>query len=72
MTTTTLHVSGLTCANCVKHVTEELTALVGVREVTVDLVAGGTSTVVVTSDGPLDAQAARGAVDEAGYELVDD
>jgi len=72
MTTTTLHVSGLTCGNCVKHVTEELTALVGVREVSVDLVAGGTSTVVVTSDGPLDPQAARGAVDEAGYELVDD
>ncbi|MBL8930790.1 MAG: heavy-metal-associated domain-containing protein [Kineosporiaceae bacterium] len=71
MTTTTLEVTGLTCGNCVRHVTEELTGLDGVREVTVDLIAGGTSTVTVTSDGPLDPQAVREAVDEAGYELLD-
>ncbi len=71
MTTTVLQVNGLTCGNCVRHVTEELTGLDGVREVTVDLAAGGTSTVTVTSDGPLDQQAVREAVDEAGYELLD-
>lgn len=70
MTTTTLQVTGLTCGNCVKHVTEELTTLDGVSEVAVELVAGGTSTVTVTSEAPLDPQAVREAVDEAGYELV--
>ncbi|MBK6869965.1 MAG: heavy-metal-associated domain-containing protein [Kineosporiaceae bacterium] len=71
MTTTTLQVNGLTCGNCVRHVTEGLTTLDGVSEVAVELVAGGTSTVTVTSQAPLDTQAVREAVDEAGYELVD-
>lgn len=71
MTTTTLNVSGMTCEHCVKAVTEELTAVDGVQEVAVDLVAGGTSSVTVTSEGPLDDAAVRAAVDEAGYELAD-
>jgi copper chaperone CopZ len=69
--TTTVLVSGLTCDHCVKAVTEELTSLDGVQEVAVDLVAGGTSTVTVTSTSPLDAEAVHGAVDEAGYAVVD-
>jgi copper chaperone CopZ len=52
-------------------VTEELTKLPGVRDVTIDLVAGGTSPVHVISDTPLDDAQVRRAVDEAGYELVD-
>jgi copper chaperone CopZ len=71
MTTTTLHVSGLTCGHCVNAVTSELTALDGVEAVTVDLVAGGTSSVVVTSTRELTAEEVRVAVDEAGYELAD-
>ena len=71
MTTTTLQVSGMTCGHCVGAVTEELTALDGVRDVTVDLVAGGSSTVTVTSAAPLDAQAVATAIDEAGYALDD-
>ena len=53
MSTTTLTVDGLTCGHCVQHVTTELSALDGVSAVDVDLVAGGTSTVRVTSEGPL-------------------
>lgn len=71
-TTTTVRVSGMTCGHCVSSVTEELSALDGVHSVDVDLVAGGTSTVTVTSDAPLDDVAVRQAVDEAGYELADD
>jgi copper chaperone len=71
MTTTTLHVTGMTCEHCVKAVTEELSALDGVENVSVDLVAGGTSAVVVRSAAPLDADQVRDAVDEAGYELAD-
>jgi len=71
MSTTTVLVSGMTCGHCVKSVTEELSALEGVQDVAVELVAGGTSTVTVTSAAPLDAEAVRGAVDEAGYAVVE-
>ncbi|WP_431279964.1 heavy-metal-associated domain-containing protein [Leifsonia poae] len=64
-------VSGMTCSHCVTSVTEELTALDGVESVSVDLRAGGTSTVAVASVGPLDRVAVRAAVEEAGYALVD-
>ena len=69
-TTTTIRVAGMTCGHCVSAVTEELTALPNVTAVDVDLVAGGTSPVTVTSDGPLDEAGIAAAVDEAGYELV--
>jgi copper chaperone CopZ len=72
MTTTTLHVIGMTCGHCVSAVTQELSSLDGVRGVDVDLVAGGTSSVTVTSDAPLETDSVRAAVDEAGYELADD
>lgn len=68
---TTFRVSGMTCSHCVKAVTEELTALDGVQDVSVDLVCGGTSTVTVASRAPLDGDAVREAVDEAGYALVE-
>jgi copper chaperone CopZ len=44
----------------------------GVQKVDVDLVTGGASAVTVHSDIPVAAEALRAAVDEAGYELVDD
>ncbi|PZP19677.1 MAG: copper chaperone, partial [Kocuria rhizophila] len=47
-----------------------VTALDGVSEVRIDLVAGGTSTVTVTAARPLSAEAVRAAVEEAGYTLV--
>jgi copper chaperone CopZ len=60
----------MTCGHCSASVTEELSKLAGVQEVTVDLNAGGTSAVHVTSESALDDSAVREAVDEAGYELV--
>jgi copper chaperone CopZ len=69
--TTTYAVTGLTCEHCVKAVTEEISALDGVREVQVDLVAGGTSAVNVTSERSLSEQAVAEALDEAGeYKLA--
>ncbi|HEY0473252.1 MAG TPA: heavy-metal-associated domain-containing protein [Kribbella sp.] len=70
MTNTTYSVNGMTCGHCSASVTEELSKLAGVQEVTVDLNAGGTSAVHVTSESALDDSAVREAVDEAGYELV--
>ncbi len=69
-TTTTVHVTGMTCDHCVAAVTEELSALTGVTDVSVALVAGGTTPVTVLSEQPLDEAAVAAAVDEAGYELV--
>jgi copper chaperone CopZ len=68
--TTTFSVTGMTCGHCVSSVTEELSAVPGVTAVSVDLVAGGTSAVHVTSDGALDRAAVAAAVDEAGYQLA--
>jgi copper chaperone len=70
MTTTTYSVAGMTCGHCTSAVTEELTKLPGVRQVSIDLVAGGTSAVHVTSEAALDESQVREAVDEAGYELT--
>jgi copper chaperone len=67
----TYEVSGMTCSHCVKSVTEEVSQLDGVRDVRVDLVAGGVSTVTVQSTGALDRDVVATAVDEAGYQLVD-
>lgn len=66
MTSTTYQVSGMTCDHCVRAVTTELVLLPGVRSVDVDLAQGA---VTVTSDGPLDLEQVREAIDEAGYAL---
>jgi copper chaperone CopZ len=67
MTSTTYHVTGMTCEHCARAVTAELSALDGVSEVTVDLVPGGTSAVtVVTAAAPLTAPDIEAALDEAG------
>jgi copper chaperone CopZ len=60
----------MTCCHCVASVTEELEELAGVREVHVDLNAGGTSTVTITSDRPLTDDAVRASVAEAGYQIA--
>jgi copper chaperone len=66
MTTQTYSVTGMTCGHCAGAVTDEIKALDGVSDVRVDLVAGGTSTVTVTSEAPLDAATVAEALDEAG------
>ncbi len=70
MSTTTYGVTGMTCGHCVSAVKDELSQVPGVTGVDVDLVAGGTSTVTLTSDTPVDDAAVAAAVDEAGYELA--
>lgn len=70
MTTETVAVTGMTCEHCVASVTEEVSELAGVTDVAVELVPGGSSSVTVTSDRPIDDQALRGAIAEAGYEVV--
>ena len=69
--TTTLKVSGLTCGHCVAHVTEELEALNGVKNVSVLLNKGGQSTVTGLSDARLDDATLAEAIDEAGDYTLD-
>ena len=57
----------MTCGHCVAAVTEELTGIDGVTDVTVDLASGAVS---ISSDGPVDPVLIAHAIDEAGYELV--
>ena len=61
----TYTVTGMTCEHCVASVTEEVTALRGVTDVTVDLATG-----TLTVDGQATEDAVRGAVEEAGYRLA--
>ena len=71
MTTNTYAVTGLTCGHCASAVTSELKTLEGVTDVAVDLVAGGTSSVTVTSTQPLAESQVATALDEAGdYHLA--
>lgn len=56
----------MTCGHCAGHVTTELKAVAGVSDVTVDLVAGGTSTVRVDADHELTDAEVTAALDEAG------
>lgn len=67
---TTFRVNGMTCGHCVNAVTEELTALDAVADVTVDLVAGGTSTVTITTDTAVADDVLIAAIDEAGYAVA--
>lgn len=66
MSTTTYHVTGMTCSHCVASVSEEVSEVDGVEDVSVDLESGA---VTVTGTG-VDDEAVRAAVAEAGYELV--
>ena len=66
MTSTTYHVTGMTCEDCARAVRAELRAVDEVTEVTVDLVPGSVSAVTVVSAEPLPAEAVEAALDEAG------
>jgi copper chaperone CopZ len=67
----TFSVTGMTCGHCEHSVANELKALDGVNEVSVDLIAGGTSSVTVTSSQPLGEAQVAAALDEAGdYQLA--
>lgn len=67
MVTTTYTVHGMSCGHCVNSISAAITGLPEVAEATVDLATG---TVSVVSTRPLEADAVREAVEDAGYALV--
>ncbi len=67
MAETDYTVAGMTCDHCVRSVTEEVTRVPGVTDVAVDLPTGR---VRVASSEPIDDEAVRAAIEEAGYEVA--
>lgn len=70
MITTEFAIEGMTCEHCVRAVTAELSELPGVSAVEIALVPQGRSRAQVTSVSPLQDDAVRAAVHEAGYEVA--
>ena len=60
---TTFKVSGMTCANCVRHVTEAVNSVAGVTSVDVNLDAA-----TANVEGSADSAAVIAAIVAAGYE----
>lgn len=70
MDTITLKVDGLTCGNCVNHVTTAFEDRPEVAEVMVTLVKDGTSSVVLTLNDEIADDTVAEVIDEEGYTLV--
>lgn len=68
MTETTYGVAGMTCENCVRLITKQVTRIDGVTAVQVDL---GGGRVTVLGEGYAD-QAVRAAINGAGYRVTDE
>lgn len=64
MATTEFNVTGMTCGHCEMSVREEVEEIPGA---TVSQVSHETGRLVVDSDQPIDDDAVKAAVEEAGY-----
>ncbi len=60
----------MTCGHCVNAVSEELSKISGVTAVNIDLLAGETSTVTITTGNEISDADIATAVEEAGYSIV--
>lgn len=65
--TTVYQVSGMSCGHCEGSVSGEISEIPGVTSVKA---VAATGEVTVVSAAPLDEEAVRAAVDEAGFELM--
>lgn len=72
VTTATYAVEGLTCGSCIAEVMERVRLLPGVIGLSVDLVTGGPSPLIVTSGYAMAADEVRQAVEHAGFDLTDE
>lgn len=67
MSTVMITVTGMSCDHCASSVRKEVGNISDVKAVAVDLAKG---TVTIDSNGPVDSDAVKNAVEEAGYQLV--
>lgn len=63
----TILISGMTCQNCVRHVTQALREIDGVRDVSVTLEPAQAT---IQADRIIERGEIAGALDEAGYALA--
>ena len=64
MTTQTLTVTGMTCANCVRHVRDALAQIPGVTDVVVDLASGRAT---LRTQAPIDPATLRSVLEAEEY-----
>lgn len=62
-----IYIEGMSCDHCVKHVTNALIEVDGVKDVKVDLKG---KVAAVELDGSVDDIKLKEAVEEAGYDVV--
>ena len=62
-----ISIEGMGCQNCVKHVTEALENISGVKKVNVSLEKNNA---VVDYDGEISDEVFKSAIDEAGYDVT--
>lgn len=67
MATTILHIEGMSCAHCVRHVQEALEEIHGVQKAAVDLAK---KTATVEHEATVSMETMAEAVTEAGYEIA--
>ena len=70
MVTAMYAVEELTCGSCLAEVLENIRSLAGVTDVTMDLVTGGQSPLVVASTAKLGVEAVRASVESGGFDLI--
>jgi copper chaperone CopZ len=68
----TLLVEGMTCQHCVNAVSQEVGALAGVEDVSIDVVPQGQSTLRVSAREELSRDSVVNAVATAGYTVIDE
>ena len=64
---TILHIEGMSCQNCVRHVKEALEAVPGVKSAAVSL---DDKSAAVDHGEPATAAMLKAAIEDAGYELL--
>lgn len=62
-----IKVDGMSCNNCVKHVTEALKQIEGVSNVTVSLAE---KKATISSDKNIDISVLKSVIEDAGYDFV--
>lgn len=67
MKTIDLNITGMSCGNCVKHVTQALSKVPGVHHADVDLTSAHAR---IQAEDNLDAQRLIEALDEEGYPAI--
>lgn len=67
MKTLTLQVAGMTCSGCSRSITDSLSGMTGVADVSADHLTGQ---VLVRFDETLSADDVKDAIDELGFDVV--